>query len=433
MSMAGRSGGTGAPPFSRAAVIGLIGAGLLTFMLSFVFMIDGAADIVPDDRIGASTYSSAALGYKGLAELLQATGSRVVQARHDPAAALGDGGLLIIAEPDKLDWATLPKKRPVLVILPKWQGAPDPLRATWIGAAELRRPDLIERLLAGVDETAKLVRPDGVKPGGWEDWTDGGFPALPTIDHRQLLQSRRMTALVGAGDGILLGETRHGGVNLTWLADPDPFANHGLAQGDNAAFAVSVIRSLIRDDGPVVFDETIHGYEASPPSRLAALFRFPFVLATVQAVLVLGFAVWSGMARFGAPAPLEDVRPAGKQALLDSTAGLLHRAGYDGYAVRRYFAATLDDIQRRTHAPAALDEAGQLRRLKQIGDARGATVDPVALRRTVESVPSTATGATLLGIAAAIHRWRREIIDGRGPTERGAGRTAPGAAGPGAD
>jgi len=79
-----------------------------------------------------------------------------------------------------------------------------------------------------------------------------------------------------------------------------------------------------------------------------------------------------------------------------------------------------EDLLRRTHAPRALDEAAQLRRLQQIGTARGATVDPAALRGAVHGLQPTDRGAALLGIADTIHRWRREIIDGRGPGGHGA-------------
>lgn len=420
MSLAGRDE-TGAPPapFSRAAMIGLIGAGILTFVLSLVFMISGEDDSNPLDRIGASTFSSSAIGYQGIAELFAEQGIRVVKARHDPAALLGATGLLVLAEPGHLDVKALPKNHTVLLILPKWAGKPDAVRSSWLGTADLVPTVGAYLLLRAIADDASIVRPAASGATGWEDWTDGDYDALPTIDRPQLVTSRKITALVGRGEGMLVGEVKHGTTRLVVLADPDPLANHGIAHGDNAAFAVSLVRSLIDGDGPVVFDETAHGYAAAAPSRLGALFGFPFVFATLQAVLVVLLAAWSGIARFGAPAPAGAPRPPGKVALLDSTAGLLHRAGYDGYAVRRYFAATLGDVLRRTHAPRVLDDDAQLRRLQQIGAARGATVDPAALRRTVDALLPTNTGAALLGIAGTIHRWRREIIDGRGPGGRG--------------
>lgn len=420
MSLAGRDE-AGAPPapFSRAAVIGLVGAGILTFVLSLAFMISGEDDTKPLDRIGASTFSSSAIGYQGIAELLTEQGIRVVKARHDPKALLGAKGLLVLAEPEHLDLDALPKGRTVLLILPKWAGRPDAVRSSWLGTADLVPTVGAYLLLRGAASDVSIVRPDADGAAGWEDWTDGDYDALPTIDRPQLITSKKVTPLVGRAEGILVGEVKHRTTRIVILADPDPLANHGIAHGANAAFAVALVRSLIDGDGPVVFDETAHGYEAAPPSQLGALFGFPFVFFTVQALLVLLLAAWSGIVRFGAPAPAGAPRPPGKEALLDSTAGLLHRAGYDGYAVRRYFAATLGEVLRRTHAPRALDDDAQLRRLQQIGTARGATVDPVALRRAVDALQPTDHGAALLGIAGTIHRWRREIIDGRGPGGRG--------------
>ena len=86
------------------------------------------------------------------------------------------------------------------------------------------------------------------------------------------------------------------------LSDPDMLSNHGLAHAGNPTAALAMLSELDRDGGPVVIDETLHGY-GREPSVYRSLFDFPMLLATLQVALTVGVLLWAGMARFGPTHP----------------------------------------------------------------------------------------------------------------------------------
>lgn len=408
------------PVFSRRLLIGWVGAAIATFALSLYLM--GRPGEPGTDSVGPSTYSRSAIGHAGLADVLQRLGVAVIKSRDNSADKLGKDGVLVLAEPrptaiGEPALRALLDARAVLLVLPKWTGRASEKSPGWLATAEEKPPSQAQWVLNLVAGGGEVVREAQV-PAWSTNLLGGRQPQLETPV--QLMRSAALRPIVGAPAGVLVGELNQ--KRSVWvLADPDVIANHGIARADNAALALAIINRLRGRDGPVVFDETIHGFVAQPTNPLALLFQFPFVVATAQVVAGLALLLWATMARFGAPQSAPPALSAGRQGLLQNVAQLITFAGHGQVMVRRYVQETVRETAVQLHAPRGLTGQGLAAWLTRVGEARGVTVDCAAVIREVEQLADRRRGdlAPLVRIARDIHRWRREIVDGRSRHSRG--------------
>lgn len=408
------------PVFSRRLLIGWVGAAVATFALSLYFM-GHPGEPGGTDTVGPSTYSRSAIGYAGIADVLQRLGVAVIKSRENSADKLGKDGVLVLAEPrptaiSEPALRALLDARAVLLVLPKWTGRPSEKNPGWLATAEERPPSQAEWVLNLVAGGGEVVREPQTPV-----WNTNLLKRQPQLERPvQLIRSGALRPIVGAPAGILLGELNQR--RTVWvLADPDVIANHGIARAENAALMLAIINRLRGRNGPVVFDETIHGFVAQPANPLALLFEFPFVVATVQVVAALALLLWATMARFGAPQSAPPSLSAGRQGLLQNVAQLITFAGHGQVMLRRYVQETVRETARQLHAPRGLSGQGLAAWLARVGQARGVTVDCAAVIGEVEQLPDRRRGdlAPLVRIARDIHRWRREIVDGRSRHSRG--------------
>jgi len=417
--------------FSGRMLVGWIAAAVVTFAATLFFMGRGDDSKSGSDTVGPSTFSRSAIGHAGLAETLRVLGLSVVKSQYNSLEKLGEGGLLVIAEPgvtlgtqERL--APLLEAKTVLLVLPKWLGTPSDKHAGWIDYAALVPrigADQILNLAVAQAEVARLET-----AGSWSKNELGHEPTLTSPV--QVIRGGGLRPIVADGDDVLVGELADRGRRLWVLADPDVIENHGLGEGDNAAFAVALVNALRRGDGGVVFDETVHGYVARPANPLRLMFQFPFIVVTLQGLMAVALLLWATLGRFGAPETAPAALGSGKQGLVENAAKLLGFAGYHQRMVRRYIQATLRDVARQLHAPRGLSEIALLDWLQRVGQARDAGIDCVALYRETETVVESRRGGitALIPIARDIHQWKREILDGpagdsrdhRGHPERGA-------------
>jgi hypothetical protein len=306
----------------------------------------------------------------------------------------------------------------LLVVLPKREPLPDPLRPGFVAGAELLPVDAPQRILERFDRDAKVVRPER-SIAAWR----GELPA-PTLDRPQLIQSEELVPLLASDEGILVGEIvfdedeeddegegaappeRH-----LIVSDPDLLATHGLGRGDNAVILVRLLERLGAGDRAVVLDETLHGLEQQPSLALE-LIRFPLVLATVSALLVAALLAWGAMVRFGRPRAPEPALKAGRVALVESSAGLLRHGGHFAHAAAAYLRAAKERV---TAAHRALSEGGDDGRwLSGIVEAAGRGAELRAIEERVQRLASRKVGGEEEAVRAAqaIHRWREEMTDG---------------------
>lgn len=418
--------------FSGRLLTVWIVAAALTFAASLYFMGSNQGA----DTVGPSTFSRSAIGYAGIADVLQQLGIEVVKSRYDSLGKLTRGSVLVIAEPrpggkTEATIRTLLKADTILLVLPKWTGPPSQKKSGWLGEAELLPS-------ADVDWVLHLVAPQAdTLQVSQTAWTTNALNLTPTLQAPiQLMRGDRLQPLIGGKDGMLLGEiSRSGGTapfsggqgpfsggrtvsdhRRIWvLSDPDIIANHGFAQPGNAALAVAIVKRLTAGSGRVVFDETLHGFVSEPASPFLLLFRYPFVVATIQGAIAIALLLWATLGRFGAPQSAPPPLSAGRQGLLENIAKLVEFTGHQEVMIRRYVLETVRDAARQLHAPRGLSAAATVAWLQRVGAARGIDIDCGALVGQAERLSDGRRGspAALVRLARDIHRWRGEIIDGR--------------------
>jgi len=394
-------------PLSRTALIAVIAVIAASLVVAVVLTVVGD-DLGSKRSAGVDAYSVSAIGHRGLVRLLEKLDVPVVVSRTE-SAKRAERGLLIVAEPAVTDAASRARlaglvgaSRRVLVVLPKWYGSLERGKR-WIEDANLLPvPDVVAVLDAiGVADHAEIHRAAGLV----SDAVAGG--QHPVIREPQLIASDQLSDIFTDVSGDrLLGKAERDDTELYVLSDPDMISNFGLRHPENARLVFRVIDEL-REGGPVVIDETMHGY-AQTPSLLRTLFEFPLVLATLQVLVCAVLAVWAAMVRFGprreAPQPLAP----GKDFLIRNTAALLHYGGHHAHALRRYLALTVAAVRHALHAPS-LAPAAMTAWLERVRAVRGGRISLVELERAVDAAESPQRAVEL---ADQVYRWRMEMTHG---------------------
>jgi len=404
-----------APIFSRRLLIGWIAGAVVIFAIS-LFLIGQKEEAGPDS-VGASTYSRSAIGHAGIAEILQRLNIPVIKSTSNSLERLSSGGLLVIAEPranlqSEESIRTLLKADRILLVLPKWFGFPSEQRPGWV--SEVRERPIVEArwALSLVAPRAEVVREDAAVK-----WTANAIgPAPNLVSPSQLLRGTVLRPIIESDKGMLVGEIVDRKRRIWVLADPDVIANHGLAREGNATLAVALIQRLRGAGGSVVFDETIHGYTAPAANPFLLLFRFPFVVATIQGLIAIALLMWATLARFGAPQSMPPTLSAGRAGLLQNMAKLIEFTGHQQVMIRRYVEETVRHVARQLHAPRALAGGALIAWLQRVGGARSVTVDCAALMRRARELGGDAgrrDQASLVRLARDTHRWQGEMLDGR--------------------
>ena len=418
-----------AGPFRGKTAAWLVGIVAVSFTASILLIAFGEEfDQSPSAR--ADTTSRSALGHKAFVEVLKSIGVPVVVSRFDSERKAGTSALLVIAEPNlgsvESDSDEVRSRRrvslksmlerdgEVLLVLPKWQGEEDPDRRAWIRAAQILPT-------AAVNEVLDVLFPDGrhhvVVGPAYPDvsWGAGDIQIAPTLgaEAQWLMDSPGMEAIVWQGSRVLVGMVQRAKHRTYVLTDPDVLSTHGLGRGDNALFSSSVVDLARGSREAVVFDETLHGVEATP-NVWRAMFRFPLVLVLIQALIGAAILLWAATGRFGAPTPETPALDAGKRFLVENTADLMQFGGHAAGALDRYWKTTVQDVARATHAPPHLPRAELEEWLGRAGGARGVHSGMQDLEKAVERVRGDGPHESkdIVATAAGIHRWRREMIDG---------------------
>jgi len=401
-------------PFSARTLAIWIGVAVALSAVALYFMAQGDAGRA-DDPIGPSTASRSALGYAGIADILERIGTPVIRSRSRSVERAGKDGLLVIAEP-RLSVQGLRITRRLLdaptalIILPKWDGQESDEHKGWVGTADVTLWQAPQLALDLVDTEGAVTR--GPPITKWDHNAIGPTPVVASP--MQFVRSKRLKPIVASGDKILVGEVTRRGHRIWVLADPDVMANFGLSQPANADFAVALIGALRNSDGPVVFDEAIHGVAGTSPTLVGLLFRFPFIVPTGLTLMASVLLLWATTIRFGAAEPPAPPLDSGKQGLIDNMAGLIALAGRRALIIRRFVDAAVRDVARQLYAPRGLSESGQIQWLARVGKARGVEIDPevVVARAHAMAERGGNDEAALVALARDINRWKQGMIDG---------------------
>lgn len=404
-----------APTFSRKLLLGWIAGGVVIFVASMYLM--GGKEQEGPDNTGASTFSRSAIGHAGIFDVLQRLDIPVIKSSSNSLDRLGRGSVLVLAEPNpglrKDDAITqLLKAERVLFVLPKWIGLPSQRRPGWLQLVAERNRSEAKSALSLVVPRMDVVHEEE----GTVQWTTNELGLTPNVRRpTQLISGTGLRPIISSARGMLVGELVERNRTVLVVADPDVISNHGLAREGNAALAVALIKRLRGPNGTVVFDETIHGFTGAAENPFSLLFRFPFVIATVQGLIAVALLLWATLARFGAPQSVPPPLTAGRAGLLQNMAKLIEFTGHQPVMVRRYVEETLRDVARQLHAPRTLAGDALVAWLKRVGGARGVTVDCGALMQQARElgVAGRRDQASLVRLARDTHRWQGEMLDGR--------------------
>jgi hypothetical protein len=408
--------------FSSRLLLGWIAGAAALFALSLYLM--GGGEMAGTDSVGPSTFSRSAIGHAGFAEVLTRLGVPVVKSQYNSLEKLSPGSVLVIAEPraggqsEELLRALL-KAKTILLVLPKWTGQPSEQTVGWLRQADARVMGDAQWVLKLVAPSAEVVRVDAGSISAAGSWSVNLLGPVPDLAApAQLMRGAGLRALMAREGRILLAEVTDPDRRIWVLSDPDVISNHGLER--NAELAVAIIQRLRTADGSIVFDETVHGRLARPASPFMLLFRFPFVVATVQGLIAVALLLWASLGRFGAPQSAPPPLRAGREGLLQNIAKLIEHTGHQQAMIRRYIAETLRDVARQLHAPRGLSAESLVAWLQRVGTARGAGVDCGAVVRQLGEIGGERRRdlPQLVGLARAIHCWRAEVLHGRSRDSR---------------
>jgi hypothetical protein len=293
------------PVFSRRLLIGWIAGAVVLFALSLYLM--GAGEMSGIDSTGPGTFSRSAIGHAGIAEVLQRLGFPVVKSKYNSLEKLSPGSVMVIVEPrpgrqSEEVIRTLLKAGTILLVLPKWTGQPSEQTAGWLRRAGERFIGDAQWTLNLVAPRAEVVRGEAAATGSGGAWSTNEFALAPDLaPPMQLMRGGGLRPIIANDRGMLLAEIGDRNRKVWILSDPDLISNHGLARAHNAALAVALLKRLRVADGSIVFDETVHGYLARPANPFMLMFRFPFVVATIQGLIAIMLLLWATLERFGPP------------------------------------------------------------------------------------------------------------------------------------
>ena len=399
--------------FSRRMMIPWALGAVAMFAVALYLMAHGDGDA--SDSIGPIVESRSALGFAGIADVLEQLGTPVIHTRYRSRDRLGNGGVLVIAEP-RLDPRSLTaankllNAKAILLILPKWVGEESDDHRGWVGKAELAPNIVVQMVLDLVDTEAEFER----GPGN-DHWDHNAIGPRPVVAApMQFIKSENLSPVVSRGKQILVGEFKRKDQRIFVLSDPDVLSNHGLENPANAAFAVALLGKLRTGDGPVVFDEAFNSAAGNGPNIVSRLFEPPLLPGSILAIVAAILLLWATMPRFGAADPPAPALESGKRGLIDNIASLVGFSGRRSMIVIRFVEATVQDVARRLHAPRGLIGDDLTAWLDRVGKARGVTT---SCATPVEQANAMATArradpAALVSLAQTINRWKQEMIDG---------------------
>lgn len=322
-------------PFSRRTLFWGIFASLLA--AAGFFLLSTYAPDFRQPEGGGTPLSKGGSGYAGLVELLKlANGQSPPMARSERALSVGpaSGFLLIVTIAPGSDAAALERiiklrsGKHTLFVLPKWFTLPLQGHEGWEMKVE-RLPGTVVNDWLGRIAKAKLGESNSTVE---QLKVEGRMVAAP--EQLQWVADNHPLIAAGNGEAVLTELDKEPFYILT---DPDLINNAALKDPQKAAAALDMIAMLEPGKGAVMFDLTLHG--AGQKYDLAKLLvEPPFLALTLSVLAAAALAFLHGLGRFGPPRSEARAIAFGKQALVDTTATLLKRAGRlqelgDRYAV----------------------------------------------------------------------------------------------------
>jgi len=394
-------------PFSPVAAVWIVLVGVFAFC-ALVVLVAYASDLKGGDDGRAHALSKSAIGYAGLVEALKLSGEPVLISR-GPLSP-GAKGLLVITN----DFPTTIGKpltvrfsgRTVLIVLPKWVAAPDPVHRGWV-----RRVTIIDpRVLPKDDDMtqAKVARRGGVsRPtlrGLAAPFGAGLVLKAGPVDNFQTITTKDWIPIVtDERGGVVLAQEP--GRRVYTLSDPDLLDTQGLKNYDTMVSALAIVNTLRVGEGPVIFDVTLNGF-ARQRGVLRLMFDPPFLGVTLCLAAAAALAGFQAFCRFGPLRRSARAFALGKEAMVDNAAALIRLARREGRMGAPYAALTRQLAARAVGAPRDLADDDLTALLDRLGAQRGAA-DSLGHLGALAGLARDRERLT--AVAMSLFRWRLEM------------------------
>ncbi len=450
-----------ANPFKRTTIAIMFAVGFAAFVALLYGL--GAGDRLSSGNNGqAHGASNSLVGYKALANLLEKTGSDVKLSRN--AAGIDKPGLLILtpnayAEADKI--AEVIQERayigPTMIILPKWQVATTNLvgmesKKGWAQRLGVVESDSGVKMLSEVvDIELQTIRPEGdekAEEAKSEAMIASGRQSTKSEFDRTEIASSAIgnpipvpeIHITMTGDYVrnivedpengesLIGYVDDGGIYdslegldpsqlatddeidaayypVVIVADADLMNNTGMGNEQVARHAYDLIAALQEQtDGPIIFDLTFNGLGSSD-NLLTLAFKPPFLSATICLIIAALAAAWMAFNRFGPPVRETRSIDFGKTALVNNSAGFIHRMQREHLVANPYGEMIRSEAIDAIGLSPGADREDVNRKLDMLGEVGGNRFT-VLLNNLNQAQNSRETADH----AAALFNWKKELI-----------------------
>ncbi|MEW4467884.1 hypothetical protein AB1K62_08650 [Parasphingorhabdus sp. JC815] len=408
-----------ANPFKRTTIIIMFVIGFIAFVALLYGL--GMGNHLASGKNGqAHGASNSLVGYQALVDIMRDTGKNVQYSR--TAGGFDNPGLLVLTPaPDTNadDIAKVIKERafigPTIIILPKWRVAPlsgPTARKGWVQRFETLDPALGEEVLKNIADI-KIKVPKNIAKVEPDQRpllhsTIGGSVKLPAAP--VTISSDYIHAIVPGlnGDDALIGYLdrgfSEGNFPLVLVADADLLNNSGMANRQTAKHALALMDAV--STGPdfrITFDLTFNGLGNSQ-NLLTLVFKPPFLSATICLIIAALAAAWAAFNRFGPPVREQRSINFGKTALVNNSAGLIHRMRREHLVTHPYVEFIRTDA---IHALGLtdIDREDQDHKLDMLGE-----VDGQRFTSLFNSLTSAHDSYEIARRAAALHHWKKELI-----------------------
>jgi len=361
-----------------------------------------APDLRSGRNGGSHALSNGATGFSGIVRLAEKTGRNPLIVRSDPDLQNED---LTVISPEH-GWTDLSKvlgrrgPRATLLVLPKWDAAPDKQRPGWVRVSGLLpAADPARTLYPATPFTIarEKTRGEPLRTVALGAPADLRFLAPSVL---QTVASKDVEPLIVNGRGaIVLGKLNRG--QLYILADPDLLNNHGMGDERQARAALALLDFLNSTGARAIrFDVTTNGLGRSrSPLKLA--FDAPFLAVTLTIFAAMLLAAWQALVRFGPVRRPERAIAFGKAALVDNSAALIRKAGREAHFGGRYAEVIRERAMALFRLPASLDSQ-TLQRLEALNPRR-------SFAATAQAAEQARNREELLGAAQSLNHWLEEV------------------------
>lgn len=377
------SGSNNRSPFGVIAIVALVTVAVVAFC-SWLVLSTYAPDHREVKNGGGHAYSTSAVGFLGLAELVRMTRGDNRLIRKD--AELSEDGLVILTpgiqnSPEEIKAILeLREGQPTLIVMPKYHVLRMRENPAWVRQRGVWPGEFLDQMLDGIAEV---------------DFSTPGPGDL------RFVHGKELNALEHTPEGapLLVGIE---GTETYILADPDLLNNKGIATRSGSERAMALLGKIAPPGQPIGFDLTLMGFGKNP-DLLRLAFEPPFLpltLCLLAAALLAGF---HAMRRFGPAARDERVVAFGKRALAENGAALLRLARRRHRTGERYAALTREAAAAASGAPAALTGEALDRYLDKLSK-EGEPFTQIAAR--ADDAPDT---RRLLAAARDLYHWRRTV------------------------